>query len=112
MSVGIFLAPRYILNHTFTHPGGVTGNVLCRLLTGGYWGWFGASASVFCLVVLAFERYYAVVHPHGNRERLSKRKLKVCEALCVTLYNNRKVASLLFWAKSSMTNFGSQFFRA
>ena len=30
-----FIAPQYILSQTFTHPGGVTGKVLCKLLTGG-----------------------------------------------------------------------------
>ena len=90
MTVGIFLAPGYILMQTFTHPDGVTGNVLCKLLTGGTWGWVGASASVFSLVAIAIERYFAVVHPHRNKGRLSKQKIKVCEALCVTLfYNNR-----------------------
>ena len=88
MTAGIFLAPQYIFIHTFTHPDGVTGNVLCKLLTGGTWGWVGACASVFSLVVIAFERYYAVVHPHRSKRRLSKRKIKVCEALCVIFYNN------------------------
>ena len=30
-----FIAPQYILSQTFTRPGGVTGKVLCKLLTGG-----------------------------------------------------------------------------
>ena len=66
MTMGIFLAPQYIFIHTFTHPDGVTGNVLCKLLTSGTSGWVGACASVFSLVVIAFERYYAVVHPHES----------------------------------------------
>ena len=77
MTAGIFLALRYIFIHTFTHPDGVTGNVLCKLLTAGTWGWVGTSASVFSLVVIAIERYYAVLQPHGNKGRLSKRKMKV-----------------------------------
>ena len=31
------------------------------------------------LLVIAIERYFAVVHPHGNKEKLTKRKLKVCD---------------------------------
>ena len=77
MTAGIFLALRYIFIHTFTHPDGVTGDVLCKLLTAGTWGWVGISTSVFSLVVIAIERYYAVLQPHGNKGRLSKRKIKV-----------------------------------
>ena len=84
MTVGIFLAPGYIFIDTFAHPDGVTGNVLCKLLTGGTWGWVGACASIFTLVAIAIERYYAVLHPHGNNRRLSKRKIKVIQVLFVT----------------------------
>ena len=82
MTVGIFLAPGYIFIHTFTHPDGVAGNVLCKLLTGGTLGWVGASATIFSLVAIAIERYYAVLHPHGNKGRLSKRNIKVCHVFC------------------------------
>ena len=83
MTVGIFLAPGYIFIHTFTHPDGVAGNVLCKLLTGGTWGWVGASATIFSLVAIAIERYNAVLHPHGNKRRLSKRSIRVCHVFFV-----------------------------
>ena len=35
-------------------------------------------ASIFTLLVVAFERYFAVVHPYGNRGKLTFRKVKVC----------------------------------
>ncbi|KAL9957305.1 hypothetical protein ACROYT_G038925 [Oculina patagonica] len=72
-----FLAPKFILSHTFTHPNGMTGKVLCRLLTGGTLGWVGGVSSAFTLVAIAIERYYAVMHPLGNKGKLTKRKLKV-----------------------------------
>ena len=72
-----FLASEFILSHTYTHPGGVTGKVLCRLLTGGTLGWVGGVSSAFTLVVIAIERYYAVIYPLGNKGKLTKRKLKV-----------------------------------
>lgn len=71
-----FLAPVFILNKTFTHPDGVTGTVLCRLLTGGTLGWVGGVSSAFTLVAIAIERYYAVVYPLGNKGKLTRRKLK------------------------------------
>ena len=77
MTVATFLAPRYIFLHTFIHPDGVAGNILCRLLTGGNFAWVGAGASVFTLVTIATERYFAVMYPFENKGKLSSRKLKV-----------------------------------
>ena len=77
MTVATFLAPRYIFIHTFIHPDGVAGNILCRLLTGGNFAWVGAGASVFTLVTTATERYFAVMYPFENKGKLSSRKLKV-----------------------------------
>ena len=56
----------------------MTGKILCILLTGGNLAWVGASSSVVTLVAIAVERYYAVIYPHGNKGKLTIRKLKVC----------------------------------
>jgi len=77
IAFAIFLTPKYILSRTFNHPDGTTGKVLCRLLTGGTLGWFGGVSSAFTLVAVAVERFYAVMYPHGNKGRLTRRKLKV-----------------------------------
>ena len=74
-----FITPQYILSHTFTHPDGVTGTVLCRLLTGGNFAWVGAASSVFTLANISIERYYAVMYPLGNKGNLTQRKLMVSE---------------------------------
>ena len=78
MMVAACFAPRLIFVHTFTHPDGVTGAVLCRLLTGGDLGWVGGAVSVFTLVAIATERYYAVLYPYANKGRLTDLRLKVC----------------------------------
>ena len=72
-----FIAPQYILSQTFTHPGGVTGKVLCKLLTGGNFAWVGAASSVFTLVNISMERYYAVMYPLSDKGNLSERKIMV-----------------------------------
>ena len=77
MTVAIFLAPKYIFFNTFTHPNGEVGTALCRWITGANIAWIGAAASVYSLVALAVERYYAVVYPHGNKRKLTKGRLKV-----------------------------------
>ncbi|XP_078352666.1 pyroglutamylated RF-amide peptide receptor-like [Oculina patagonica] len=71
-----FIAPEVILRITITHPGGIAGSVLCKLVTAGIFAWIGGISSVVTLVVIAFERYYAVIHPYDNR-KLNKSKLKV-----------------------------------
>ena len=78
MTVATFFVPQYILMHTFTHPGGVAGNVLCRLLTGSNLAWVGGAASVFTLVTTAIERHLVVIYPYAIKGKLSNRKLKVC----------------------------------
>ncbi|XP_067044165.1 allatostatin-A receptor-like [Acropora muricata] len=75
--VALFVAPRFLLSHSFTHPAGATGTLLCKLLTGGNLTWIGGAASVFTLVAIAFERYYAVMHPYRISGKLTYGKLKV-----------------------------------
>ena len=77
MTFAVFLAPKFILSQTFTHPDGAAGNALCRFLTGGTLGWLGGASSAFTLVVISVERYFAVMYPLGNKGRLTKRKLQV-----------------------------------
>ncbi|XP_078367672.1 pyroglutamylated RF-amide peptide receptor-like [Oculina patagonica] len=72
-----FIGPEVILKFASIHPEGMTGTVLCKLLTGGTVAWIGAASSVVTLVAIAIERYYAVVYPLGNKGKLTERKLKV-----------------------------------
>ena len=73
-----FIAPKgYFKLTSVHHPDGMTGLVLCKLLTGGNVAWVGAVASAVFLVAIAFERYYAVMYPHGYKWKLTNRKLKV-----------------------------------
>ena len=72
-----FIAPSVILRLKLNHPGGVTGTILCKFLTGGNVAWVGGIASVVTLVAIAIERFYAVMHPLDSSGKLTKRKLKV-----------------------------------
>ena len=73
----IFVTPQTFLKNTSTHPGGTIGTVLCKLVTGGCLAWIAGISSVFTLVAIAAERYFAVIYPVSNVGKLSKRKLKV-----------------------------------
>ena len=76
--VALFIAPRLILEHySLKISDGMTGTIICKLLTGSNFAWFGAAASIFTLVAIAFERYYAVVYPYSNKGKLTYKKLKV-----------------------------------
>ena len=67
--VAVFFTPPCILIHFIEQPAGVTGNLLCKFITGGVLGWAAASASSFLLLVIAFERYNATLHPLKNLGR-------------------------------------------
>ena len=79
--VALFITPQFILIHTFKHPGGFIGTMLCKLLIGGTFMWLGATASAFTMVVIAFERYYTVLHPHSIKGKMTNSKLKVSAAV-------------------------------
>ena len=75
-----FIAPKgYFMLTSVHHPDGMTGFVLCKLLTGGNVAWVGAVASAVFLVVIAVERYFAVIYPHGQKWKLSTNNLKVSD---------------------------------
>lgn len=80
-----FVAPRFILIHAFQHPDGFAGSLICKLFTGGNFSWLGGSASVFSLVAISVERYFAIVHPYGNRGKLTMKKLKYVVVACWAL---------------------------
>lgn len=82
MMVAIFIAPQYIFLHTYKHPRGITGDFLCKFLTGGSFVWIGGIVSVVSLIAIAFERYFAVLYPHDEKRRVSKTKLKFIIPAC------------------------------
>ncbi|XP_074607082.1 QRFP-like peptide receptor [Acropora palmata] len=77
MVLAIFFVPRHLLVHTFRHPDGVAGTLVCKLLTGGNLAWVGGTASIVTLVAIATERYFTVVYPLGNRSTPTNGRLKV-----------------------------------
>ena len=79
-----FVAPRFILIHAFEHPDGFLGSLICKVFTGSNFSWLGGSASVFSLVAISVERYFAIIHPYGNR-KLTMKKLKYVVWACWVL---------------------------
>ena len=77
----LFLIPMVILTHITSHPDGISGKVLCTLLTDGNLAFVGSASSYITLTAIAFERYYAVVYPQGNNGSLNMRKVKVSKII-------------------------------
>ena len=76
MTVALFLTPLYILRPFIHHPGPPMGDYLCKAGTGGNVSWIGSAASVFTLVLIAFERYNSIMFPQSHNGRLTTRKAK------------------------------------
>ena len=83
-----FITPKVIISFNLSHPDGVAGSVLCKLLTGGNLAWLPGISSVVTLVAMAVERYYTVVYPLDQSRKLTKRKLKV--SLSITSLLSRR----------------------
>ena len=73
--VGILFGIQYIITPLLNHPEGLTGDILCKLVTGGVLGWVRAVSSVFSLVAIAIERYYAVMFPLSQKRKLTRKKV-------------------------------------
>jgi hypothetical protein len=56
MMVGVFIAPQYIFSQLFTLPNGLTGTVICKLLTGGTLAWIGLMCCVCYISSRCFRR--------------------------------------------------------
>ncbi|KAK3698823.1 hypothetical protein QZH41_004954 [Actinostola sp. cb2023] len=82
MMVAVFMAPRHIFLSAFQHTGGDIGDYVCKFITGGNFMWVGGAASSFCLVAIAVERYYAIVYPHLEKGRITRKKLKGIVIAC------------------------------
>lgn len=85
-----FTSPQYIFIGAFSHPVGITGDYLCKFITGGNISWIGGVASVFSLVAISFERFHAVTNPYNPSSKITMSKVKVIVACCwifTTLFN-------------------------
>ena len=81
--VGVLFAPRFFFKPgLFAHPSGREGDALCRAITGMDAGWMASLASGFLLIVVAVERFYAVVHPISFQRKITKRKIKRLVPAC------------------------------
>ena len=113
--VGVFFGIQFIIAPVLNHPRGSTGDILCKFVTGGVLGWVGAVASVFTLVAIAIERYYAVIFPY--RGKLTTTKVEIFGVVSwiiallwagvgffITVYNHKINACVHSWSKDIYAN--------
>ena len=74
----VFIAPKVLVKLTVSHPDGLTGIFLCKLVTGGNLAWVGSASSIVTLVAISVERYYSVMYLFNKKGKLTRRRLKVC----------------------------------
>lgn len=58
--------------------------MICSLLTGGSFIWTGILASMLFLVLIAVERYCAVLHPLQHKTGMITKKMNAIIAVCWT----------------------------
>ena len=75
--IGLSILPQYVLRFAFDHPQGDLGDGLCKFFTGGNFIWVGGAASLFTLMAIAFERYFAVLRPYTALGKITAKKLKI-----------------------------------
>jgi len=75
--IGLAILPQYVLGYAFHHPEGVAGDWVCKFITGGNFIWVGGAASLFTLIAIAFERYFAIIHPYTALGKITAGKLKI-----------------------------------
>ena len=81
---------RFIFGPAYTHPEGTFGTYLCKFLTSEVTTLVGALCSIYTLVVISIERYYAVMKPLRCKERFTIKRFKLIAAACwifATLWN-------------------------
>lgn len=72
----LFFIPRRLLITEFRHPGGWVGDFLCKTFTHANLSWMASVAAIITLLVIAWERYHAIIHPHNSRGRMTKGRLR------------------------------------
>jgi len=80
---GILFLPRRVFWGLYDHPSGLLGDFLCKCLTGGSLAWLPSCAGVFMLIIVAWERYNAIMKPYS--QKFSNKKIKIAAVLCWTL---------------------------
>lgn len=82
MMLLLFFTPTFIFKGTYTHPGGIVGDIFCSLITGETLAWIGGYVSSAFLLAVSVERYFAVAHPHSYGTSFITKNLKVLVSGC------------------------------
>ena len=101
MLVGLFFAPTFYVDDLLPPDG--LGNFLCKTSTCRNFAWIASLVSAFCLLCVAIERFYAVVHPFDVGKKITERKVKVIVPACWILAIVHTIPSFLIKGIDSET---------
>ena len=86
LSLAVVGIPIYIISKSsFSHPSGNVGNLFCKLVTGNLIPFWLAGSSVYIMVLISFERYYAIRDPFLARTRTTSAKTAVAVTCALLL---------------------------
>ena len=91
------------------HPTGLSGDIMCKLWTGYFALFYFAVISVYTLVALSVERYYAICHPVKAKVKSTAsraKKVVVIIWICSFIPNFALIAGLE-WAKPESGSLGA-----
>lgn len=80
--IAIMVTPNLVIpEDLMKFPGGFLGELFCHFLMSQFMVFLFGVASVYAIVFLSIERWFAVKHPFKYRTSISSTKMKICIAL-------------------------------
>lgn len=96
--VGLTAIPNNAIVPFFSHPQGMAGNLFCKIFASDNLTYICGQVSALILIVIASERYKAVVIPHKVKKKVTNAKIFACVFLC-WIVSIGIFVPWLYWAK-------------
>lgn len=102
--IGLFILPRHVFSAAFRHPVGITGDYLCKFITGSGILWTCSTASGFLLIAIAVERFMSLRIQNQGKEITTARLNRVV-AFCWITALLANLPTLIVFSYDEQTDF-------
>ena len=102
--IGLFILPRHVFSAAFRHPVGITGDYLCKFITGSGILWTSSTASGFLLIAIAVERFMSLRIQNQGKE-ITTARLKGVVAFCWIAAFLANLPTLIVFSYDEQTDF-------